>query len=40
VISFFLGVVVVGVVIFYAAKYIRAKQGLDLKFIYSSIPPE
>jgi basic amino acid/polyamine antiporter, APA family len=40
VVGFFLTVVVVGVVIFYVAKYYRAKQGLDLKFIYSSIPPE
>lgn len=40
VVTFFLGVVVVGVIIFYGAKYIRGKQGLDLKFIYSSIPPE
>ena len=40
VVALFLGVVVVGVVFFYAAKFLRAKQGLDLKFIYSSIPPE
>lgn len=40
VVTFFLGVVVVGVLLFYAAKYIRGKQGLDLKFIYNSIPPE
>jgi amino acid transporter len=40
VLTLLLGVVVAGVVIFYAAKYIRAKQGLDLKFVYSNIPPE
>ena len=40
VVGLFLGVVVVGVILFYSAKYVRTKQGLDLKFIYDSIPPE
>jgi len=40
VLEFFLSVIVAGVVIFYAAKYIRAKQGIDLKYVYNRIPPE
>jgi amino acid transporter len=40
VVAFFISIVVAGVVIFYAAKSYRARQGLDLKFIYSNIPPE
>ena len=40
VVAFFVSVVVAGVALFYVAKYYRTKQGLDLKFIYSSIPPE
>jgi len=40
VVEFFLSVVVAGVIIFYAAKHIRASQGIDLKFIYNRIPPE
>lgn len=40
VVALFLGVVVAGVILFYAAKYFRTKEGLDLKFIYSNIPPE
>jgi len=40
VIELFLSVVIAGVVIFYVAKFMRAKEGLELKYIYSSIPPE
>ena len=40
VISLLLGVIVVGVILFYGANYVRTKQGLDLKFVYNSIPPE
>jgi amino acid transporter len=40
VVAFFLGVVAAGVILFEVAKHLRTKQGLDLKFIYSSIPPE
>ena len=40
VIELFLSVVIAGVVVFYAAKTVRAKEGLELKYIYSSIPPE
>jgi amino acid transporter len=40
VVAFFLSVVVAGVVLFYVARAVRAKQGIDLKFIYNTIPPE
>jgi len=40
VVGFFASVVIAGIVIFFAAKSIRAKEGLELKYIYSSIPPE
>lgn len=40
VIELFLSVVIAGVVIFYVAKTLRTKEGLELKYIYSSIPPE
>jgi amino acid transporter len=36
----FVGVLVAGVAIFYIAKAVRAKEGIDLKFIYTNIPPE
>ena len=39
-VEMFIGTVIVGAALFYVAKYLRAKEGLDLKFIYSSIPPE
>ena len=40
VVELFASVVIAGVVIFYVAKALRAKEGLDLKYIYSNIPPE
>ncbi|HKM74954.1 MAG TPA: amino acid permease, partial [Candidatus Bathyarchaeia archaeon] len=40
VVEFFLSVVVAGVIIFFAAKYVRAKQGIDLRYVYNRIPPE
>jgi amino acid transporter len=40
VLEFIVCVVVSGVIIFYAAKYIRAKQGIELKYVYERIPPE
>lgn len=40
VVELFASVVIAGVVIFYIAKALRAKEGLDMKYIYSSIPPE
>jgi amino acid transporter len=40
VVELFLSVVIAGVVVFYLAKTLRAKEGLELKYIYSSIPPE
>ncbi len=36
----FVSVLVAGIVLFYVAKAVRAREGLDLKYIYSSIPPE
>jgi hypothetical protein len=38
-IMLFVSVLVAGIVIFYVAKAVRAREGLDLKYIYS-IPPE
>jgi amino acid transporter len=40
VIELFLSVVITGAVIFVLAKFLRGKEGLELKYIYSSIPPE
>ena len=40
VVELFASVVIAGVAIFYIAKAVRAKEGLELKYIYSTIPPE
>jgi hypothetical protein len=40
VVELFAGVAIAGIAIFYIAKAVRAKEGLELKYIYSTIPPE
>ena len=34
------GIVVIGLVIFYGAKYIRRSQGIDIDLVYRELPPE
>jgi len=33
-------IVVVGLVVFYAAKFIRRSQGIDIDLVYKELPPE
>ena len=33
-------IVVIGLVIFYAAKFIRRSQGIDIDLVYRELPPE
>jgi hypothetical protein len=32
--------IVIGLLIFYIARYVRARQGINLDLIYSELPPE
>jgi uncharacterized membrane protein AbrB (regulator of aidB expression) len=32
--------IVIGLVIFYVARFVRARQGINLDLIYSELPPE
>ena len=38
--AFLLGIVVIGLVIFYGAKFIRKGQGIDIDLVYRELPPE
>ena len=38
--AFMIGIVVIGLVIFYGAKYIRRSQGIDIDLVYRELPPE
>ncbi len=34
------GIVVVGLVVYFGAKYIRRSQGVDIDLVYKELPPE
>ncbi len=38
--AFMIGIVVIGLVIFYGAKFIRRGQGIDIDLVYRELPPE
>ncbi len=38
--AFMIGIVVVGLVIFYGARAIRKSQGIDIDLVYRELPPE
>ncbi len=38
--AFMLMIVVVGLVVFYGAKFIRRSQGIDIDLVYKELPPE
>jgi basic amino acid/polyamine antiporter, APA family len=38
--AFMGGIVVIGLAIFYGAKYIRRSQGVDIDLVYRELPPE
>ena len=38
--AFLIGIVIIGLVIFYGAKYIRRSQGIDIDLVYRELPPE
>ena len=33
-------IVVIGLAIFYAAKFVRKSQGIDIDLVYKELPPE
>ena len=35
-----IGIVVIGLVIYYGAKYVRRSQGIDIDLVYRELPPE
>ena len=38
--AFMAGIVVVGLVVYYGAKFIRRGQGIDIDLVYKELPPE
>jgi basic amino acid/polyamine antiporter, APA family len=38
--AFMIGIVIIGLVIFYGAKFIRRSQGIDIDLVYRELPPE
>ncbi len=38
--AFMIAIVIIGLVIFYGAKYIRRSQGIDIDLVYRELPPE
>jgi basic amino acid/polyamine antiporter, APA family len=38
--AFMIGIIVIGLVIYYGAKFIRRSQGVDIDLVYRELPPE
>ena len=38
--AFMLMIVIVGLVVYYAAKFVRRGQGIDVDLVYRELPPE
>ena len=34
------GIVVVGLVVYYVARFLRRRQGVDIDLVYKELPPE
>ena len=38
--AFIGGIVVIGLVVYFGAKFIRRSQGVDIDLVYRELPPE
>ena len=36
----FVGLIVVGALLYYIPRYIRARRGINVSFVYKELPPE
>jgi len=38
--AWFGGLIVVGALLYYIPRYIRARRGINVSFVYKELPPE
>ena len=38
--AWFAGLIVVGALLYYIPRYVRARRGINVSFVYKELPPE
>jgi hypothetical protein len=38
--AFLAALIVIGLIIYYAPRYLRRRQGVNIDFVYQELPPE